>query len=419
MATTFFEQAAASLPAESSLTDGTGLYKDVVVDTNPGELFHALKSEIRWHTMLHKGGAVPRLVANQGVLYREVGEPLQVSWEPVYRHPASEAPALVPFSPLVDAVRKRCEELVGHQLNHGLLQLYRGGEDYISEHSDKTLDVCRDSKIVNFSAGATRVMVLKRKHRSRVAGAEQAGAGKKAVGKQVDAGVESSGSCASGTEDARCGAEAASRCGSGLDICRFRLVNNSLFVLGMMVNADYTHSIKRDKRLQRDKAEDELAFEGERISLTFRLVKTFLRRDGEVSEVVEKARDCCGGGFFGGRSRFPGTTSGERSLVEERCEVVLAEAPAPVFLVGQGARRTFRELEIRAPESVGRGECGVLLHKGIVEKQSDGALGEMAAKEEPRVAQRMLHAFSRENREGLEFDWKACYGGGFDTMFVD
>ncbi|CAD7933077.1 unnamed protein product [Amoebophrya sp. A25] len=65
--------------ASSSLSDGTGLYVNVVSpreglqteeqELYPEDLFGALKSEIEWSTMLHKGGLVPRLVANQGILY--------------------------------------------------------------------------------------------------------------------------------------------------------------------------------------------------------------------------------------------------------------------------------------------------------------------------------------------------------------
>jgi alkylated DNA repair dioxygenase AlkB len=41
-----------------------------------------------------------------------------------------------------------------------LIQLYRTGADYISEHSDKTIDVVRGSRIVNVSLGARRTMTL-------------------------------------------------------------------------------------------------------------------------------------------------------------------------------------------------------------------------------------------------------------------
>jgi alkylated DNA repair dioxygenase AlkB len=43
------------------------------------------------------------------------------------------------------------------------VQYYRDGSDYISEHTDKTLDIKFDTSILNFSLGATRKMQLKSK----------------------------------------------------------------------------------------------------------------------------------------------------------------------------------------------------------------------------------------------------------------
>lgn len=94
------------------------------------DAFGLLKDEVDWQTMHHRGGAVPRLVAVQG----EIGENGGV---PVYRHPADESPPLLEFSPTVEAIREEVEKVVGQTLNHALIQLYRGGDDNISEHSDK------------------------------------------------------------------------------------------------------------------------------------------------------------------------------------------------------------------------------------------------------------------------------------------
>lgn len=89
--------------------------------------------------MSHQGGEVPRLVCVQGAV-----SPSDAS-VPLYRHPADEAPPLVPFSPTVLKIKEHVERHVGHELNHVLVQLYRSGQDYISEHSDKTLDVVKGS----------------------------------------------------------------------------------------------------------------------------------------------------------------------------------------------------------------------------------------------------------------------------------
>lgn len=53
-------------------------------------------------------------------------------------------------------IREQVEKVLRHPVNHVLIQYYRTGNDYISEHSDKTIDVVQDSKIVNVSLGAER-----------------------------------------------------------------------------------------------------------------------------------------------------------------------------------------------------------------------------------------------------------------------
>ncbi|PHH71677.1 hypothetical protein CDD82_6375 [Ophiocordyceps australis] len=146
------EQAAGNGPEQSAATDDdsddaaaqSGLCEgdmDVFDNVLPPWLeqgiFERLRSEVQWQTMSHQGGPVPRLVAIQGLV--------SDSAVPVYRHPADEMPALLPFSPTVAAICAEAQRVAGHDLNHGLLQLYRSGDDYISEHSDKTLDIARGS----------------------------------------------------------------------------------------------------------------------------------------------------------------------------------------------------------------------------------------------------------------------------------
>lgn len=127
-------------------------------------IFEAVEREVAWSAMYHRGGEVPRRVAIQGALEPDGTEPL-------YRHPADEQPPLRPFTPTVDLLRREVERVAGHPLNHCLLQLYRTGRDWISEHSDKTLDLVRPSFIVNVSLGRQRTMVLRPKRPSEEGGA--------------------------------------------------------------------------------------------------------------------------------------------------------------------------------------------------------------------------------------------------------
>jgi nicotinamidase-related amidase len=177
--------------------------------------YEALEREIAWSTMFHRGGEVPRRVAIQGTRGPDLVEPL-------YRHPVDGQPALHDWTPIVDRIRRATEERAGHPLNHGLLQLYRHGRDWISEHSDKTLDLARPSFIVNVSLGRTRTMVLRPKQASE-------------------------------------GAPRASQ--------KIPLPHGSMLLMGLETNRTLYHAIKQEGASDHD---------GPRISLTFRHIGTHL-----------------------------------------------------------------------------------------------------------------------------------------------
>ncbi|KAL8756722.1 MAG: hypothetical protein Q9184_004412 [Pyrenodesmia sp. 2 TL-2023] len=94
------------------------------------QAFADLKAEVKWQTMSHRSGQVPRLVAVQGEKSKDGGIP-------IYRHPADESPPLLPFTPCVEKIREELERSLKQPFNHVLIQLYRDGNDNISEHSDK------------------------------------------------------------------------------------------------------------------------------------------------------------------------------------------------------------------------------------------------------------------------------------------
>jgi nicotinamidase-related amidase/alkylated DNA repair dioxygenase AlkB/glutathione S-transferase len=215
---------------------------DVILDALPNSLaneaFDKLEKEVLWQRMSHQGGEVPRLVAVQG----EVDEDGTM---PVYRHPADESPPLLPFSPTVQDIKTEIEKHLGHPLNHVLIQFYRDGNDYISEHSDKTLDIVRGSYIANVSLGAERTMILRTKKLEK----------------------DLSGTASNDTRR---------------KIQRAKLPHNSLCRMGLQTNMKWLHAIRRDKRADRDKSAAELAYSGRRISLTFRHIGTFLDRDESI-----------------------------------------------------------------------------------------------------------------------------------------
>lgn len=94
------------------------------------EAFAMLREEVDWQTMHHRSGKVPRMVAVQGEVEKDGSIPL-------YRHPADESPRLHAFSTTVESIRKEVEALLNQPFNHALIQLYRDGNDNISEHADK------------------------------------------------------------------------------------------------------------------------------------------------------------------------------------------------------------------------------------------------------------------------------------------
>jgi len=198
--------------------------------------FSTLKNEIYWQTMSHAGGSVPRLVCVQGSISPSDGS------IPVYRHPSDQSLPLLPFSAMVAEIKAKVEGIVGHEMNHVLIQLYRGGEDFISEHSDKTLDIVRRSSIVNVSLGAQRVMRLRTKKSATMV----------ALGTTVT---------------------------SPRKTQLVPMPHGSMFVLGLKTNEAWLHGINADKRLPVERTEDEKAFGGQRISLTFRRIGTFLSAD--------------------------------------------------------------------------------------------------------------------------------------------
>ena len=103
---------------------------DVLSSALADEAFALLREEVEWQTMHHRSGKVPRLVAVQGEILKDGSMPL-------YRHPADESPRLYAFSATVEKIRKEIEALLNQPFNHALIQLYRDGNDNISEHADK------------------------------------------------------------------------------------------------------------------------------------------------------------------------------------------------------------------------------------------------------------------------------------------
>ena len=222
----------------NSLCEGdTTIVRDLLDAEVAEGIFERVRDEVRWQKMSHQGGDVPRLVAVQG----EISEDGSV---PIYRHPADESPPLLQYTPVVSEIRKAVEEKLGHPVNHVLIQYYRDGNDYISEHSDKTLDIVPNTFIANVSLGAQRTMVFRTKKPEK-------------------------------TGDEKLKPEAV----RSRQVTRAPLPHNSMCKMGLVTNMHWLHGIRQDKRMISERSAEELAFDGGRISLTFRQIGTFLSKD--------------------------------------------------------------------------------------------------------------------------------------------
>lgn len=210
---------------------GSLMWYDLLPAEVAETVFNDLQREIEWQRMLHKAGEVPRLIYCQA----SIGEDGSM---PVYRHPSDHTLSVQAWTATVDRIRKAAEATVGHELNHVLIQLYRDGNDYISEHSDKTLDIAPGSNIVNASFGAQRTMRIRTKRNTNK--------------------------------------------GEPRTVYRIPMPHNSMISMSLRTNAEYLHAINWDRRPHCELVEAEKAFGGQRISLTFRKIGTFLDKDSTL-----------------------------------------------------------------------------------------------------------------------------------------
>lgn len=244
--------------------------------------------------------------------------------------------------------------MLNHHVNHVLIQLYRTGADYISEHSDKTIDIVPGSKIVNVSLGAQRVMTLRTK--------------KDFIAPRVQNTADSLNDTVSSRQlpSHKFGVDS-SVIASPRRTQRVPLPHNSVFVLGLVTNAKWTHSIHTDKRPLKTKSSPEQYQNGERISLTFRHIGTFLT---------------------------PSPSSGTPGHDNPSAATALNDAASVVDCNSKGS------------------EVMKIFGQGAKAKTKSEARTVVNGGEE---AERLLAAFGWENKNS-EFSWQEGYGEGFDVL---
>ena len=284
---------------------GTGnsyLIEDVLSEKESQNIFRNIDNEIKWGEMSHKGGLVPRLVCNQGSIYcNSNATELHSSSDtfiPVYRHPAANPPPLIAWTAHVSKVKEIAEQICGHPLNHALIQLYRSGDDYISEHADKTLDIMEGSYICNYSCGAKRTMILRAKKGAR---------GHNRKNNLIHSDESIKDDCNLSKKEKK---EIENKLEEDRKNLRIPMHHNSLFLLDPHTNRYMLHSIKRDKRPLCEKSKEELREGGARISITFRWIHTFERQSDGL--------------LFGGGSRRK-----EVKVNEEKCQISIDCSDGP------------------------------------------------------------------------------------------
>ena len=164
----------------------------------------------------NKASPLPRLMATQAEADKE-------GYTPIYRFPVNRQDRVPTsaFSPTCQRVRRRVERATAQLTNHLVVNLYRGRDDYIGLHTDKPLDIAKNSKIISVSLGAQRQMTLR------------------------------------------------SHCGRREQ--RVLLPHGSLLLLGPETNSQWHHSIPRAKGPV-----------APRVSLTFRRAATFVDEAGRI-----------------------------------------------------------------------------------------------------------------------------------------
>jgi alkylated DNA repair dioxygenase AlkB len=75
----------------------------------------------------------------------------------------------LPFTPVLEELRRKCEETTGHTFNSALLNLYHHGMEGMGKHSDDEDSIVPKSGIASLSFGAERPFVfLHKKTREKI-----------------------------------------------------------------------------------------------------------------------------------------------------------------------------------------------------------------------------------------------------------
>jgi len=368
-------------PLEGLGAGDSVLFFDVLPERTANAAFKKLREETEWVVMRHKGGAVSRLIAAQGTCDAEK------DMEPIYRHPADELPPTRQWTETPKVIKAHVEKLARQQMNHALIQWYRGGSDHITPHTDKTIDIKRASSIVNVSIGAERVMVLREKGES----------GKRRIQ-------------------------------------RISLPHNSLFLMGWRTNREWLHGINKDNRPIRVKSESEVAEQGHRISLTFRQIATYLHRSNNtLTGQGAPAPEATAAPIPESKCQYS-KILGTRKRPEARQELALnhqnCPRPDPTLPGSNGSVNQGRPGDPSEGGGGGSDEGARKAKEEVIRREGNAAKDLLVGRQEGqapdperentaqyRARRQLFRAFGRENFE-KKFDWEAHYGKGSSAVWI-
>lgn len=201
------------------------------------DTFNNIINECDWKQMEIQGGQLSRLVDVQALIDYIYSNNKTNKLIPVYRNPSDKY--IEPHKP-TPTIKKMFDwlndqiDLDGIKFNHVFLKYYKSCGDGIGKHSDKTLDLNKDSYIGNLSLGSTRKMTFKSK--------------------------------------------------TTPNVINITLKTNSILFIGMETNKKWLHEVKPDLRQDSLKTPDELAYQTQRMSLTFRTACTFFNTQTNMLE---------------------------------------------------------------------------------------------------------------------------------------
>lgn len=185
------------------------------------ETFNKLVEECQWKSMKINGGTLSRDIDVQAIN--------KDNMTPVYRNPSDEYIYPNPPTPTIEKMFNWLNNNINiqqKQFNHVFIKYYKSCADGIGKHSDKTLDLDKNSFIGNYSIGSTRKMKFTSK--------------------------------------------------TTKEIVEITLKSNSILFIGMETNKKWFHEVKPDGRPIKEKTTDELSYNTQRMSLTFRTACTFM-----------------------------------------------------------------------------------------------------------------------------------------------